>query len=530
MLRRIMTIAALAAATMLTGRSGDAQQTPSVTAPPNGRQFDPPYYVFSPDIPHDIVTYAVPVVGIQGFADSFAWQAFIALNWPVPNPIVQFGVPDRENVIGGFRYTNEGGTTTMPNRPVVWETYKHSDDIYLDPPTAPSPFDAAERIPTRCLDFARQNPAASHRVLTRTAKISEVLKGVEQADGNRLIDQNGENVWYEVKLNRVYYDYVVRNGFYASANQGNEGISFPLSSNDIADAATIKVKAAWKVMGGPGSRQPDDARRFYTTPALVIDPTTGECHSRLLGLVGLHIVIKSRQLPLWLWATFEQVDNAPDQTAGPVAGQQYNFFDTKCGANCPPVNTPPAKGSNVPTQVMRVTPVDVDAKPKNTDYQAALKTLRSDNVVLHAGECAVEHDAHEPRRSGGTEVPRQHDLGNVPAGADTAERLHQLPRHVRGLDRSRLPADQRLSAAGRPPPHHRAAQGARRDFAEGAVGDRADQICLCGNLPSRQASAALRPSRRAISMNCALSGEPAPSTARSIARASSSAASMFCAS
>jgi hypothetical protein len=380
MLRKIMTTAALAAAAMLTGSSVEAQQNTSAAAAANGRQFDPPYYVFSPDIPHDIVTYAVPVVGIQPFADTFAWQAFIALNWPVPNPIVQFGVPDRENAIGGFQYNSEGGTKTMPNGPVVWETFKHSEDIYLDPPTAPSPFDAAERIPTRCLDFARQNPAAARRVLTRTAKISEVLKGVEQAAGNRLVDQNGENVWYEIKLNRVYYDYVVRNGFYDSANQVGEGISFPLSSDDTANAATVKVKAAWKVMGGPGSKQPDDPKKFYTTPALVIDPVTGECHSRLLGLVGLHVVIKSRQLPQWLWATFEQVDNAPDQKAGPVAGQQYNFFDTKCGSSCPPVNTPPAKGSNVPTQVMRVTPVDSDANTKNKLYQPALKTLRSDNV------------------------------------------------------------------------------------------------------------------------------------------------------
>lgn len=47
---------------------------------------------------------------------------------------------------------------------------------------------------------------------------------------------------------------------------------------------------------------------------------------------------------------------------------------------------------------------------------------------------------------------------------------------------------------------------------------------------SRQAIAALRPSRRAISMNFALSGEPAPSMSRSMARASSSAGSIFCAS
>jgi hypothetical protein len=381
MLRRIVMIAALAGSAALLSGAGEAQQPSSYPPPPTARQFTPPYYVFSPDIPHDIVTEALGVVGIQVFADIMAWDSFIALNWPAPSPIVQFGVPDRENVIGGFRYTSEGGTRTMPSRPVVWETFKNSDDIYLDPPVAPTPFDAPENIPSRCIDFARQNPAAARRVMTRTAKISEVLRGVEQADGNRLVDQNGENVWYEVKLNRVYYDYVVRNGFYNSANQVGEGISFPLSSNDTANAATVKVKAAWKVMGGPGSRQPDDPSKFYTTPALVIDPVSGQCLSRLLGLVGLHIVIKSRQLPQWLWATFEQVDNAPDLATGPTPGKHYNFYSTQC-AGCP-LNTPPAKGSNMPTQVVRVTPVSSDAALKNTFYQNAVKTLRSDNVWQH---------------------------------------------------------------------------------------------------------------------------------------------------
>src|SRR5581483_139210 len=51
-----------------------------------------------------------------------------------------------------------------------------------------------------------------------------------------------------------------------------------------------------------------------------------------------------------------------------------------------------------------------------------------------------------------------------------------------------------------------------------------------GNRASRQASAALRPFSRAISMNAILSTEPPPSNATSMASASSSASSIFCAS
>jgi hypothetical protein len=384
MLRKIVTVAALAGSAALLNGVGEAQVAQQVrpAAPVvTGRQFTPPYYVFSPDIPPDIVVQDVGAIGFQPFVDNLAWDAFIALNWPVPSPIVQRGVPDRQNVVGGFTYGGEGGRTTMPRGPTVWETYKDSNDIYLNPPVTPTSFDAPEIIPPQCRILAAQNPAAALRTLTRTAKISEVLEGIEQADGNRLVDQNGQNVWYEVKLNRVYYDYVVNNRFYDSRNQSGKTIFFPWSSNNTANEATVKVKAAWKVMGLLGSRQPDDLTKFYTTQALVVDPTTGQCSERLLGLVGLHIVIKTQLLPQWLWATFEQVDNAPDQTTGPVPGKQYNFFSAQC-AGCP-LNMPPAKGSNRPTQVVRVIPIDSVAASRNALYQPALRTLRPDNVWQH---------------------------------------------------------------------------------------------------------------------------------------------------
>jgi hypothetical protein len=371
---------ALTALALLPAGLVQAQQaeTPAGSAV-NGRQFTPPSYVFSPDIPSDLVTQNVGAIGLQVYVDNMAWDSFIALNWPAPNPIKERGVPDRENVIGGFSYMTEGGKKTMPSGPVVWETYKDSDDIYLDPPVKPAPFDAAERIPPQCLIQAKENPAAARRTLVRTAKISDVLiAGDKEADGNRLVDQNGQNVWYEVKLNRVYYNYVVDNGFYDSRKQVGAQIAFPASSNTTDRSATVKVKAAWKVMGGPGSKQPDDASRFYTTDALVFDPATKRCDTRRLGLVGLHIVVKTDQLPQWMWATFEQVDNAPTQGQTIPSGAKYNFFNPGC-TDCK-VNQPPAKGSNTPTQVMRVIPLNDNAAQKTAIYQAALKTLRLDNV------------------------------------------------------------------------------------------------------------------------------------------------------
>jgi hypothetical protein len=360
-----------------TGAQNSNQQS---AAAPNGRQYTPPFYVFSPNVPNDIVTHDVGAIGFQPFVDILAWDSFIALNWPVPAQLTQRGVPDQQNLIGGFKTSGGegGGGTTLPTGPTVWETYKDTADIFLNPPVHPTSFDAPEIIPPACLQLAASNRAAARRTMTQTAKVSDVLQDFKQAFTLQpLIDQNGEKVWYEVKVNRAYYDYVVKNGFYNSKNQTGK-ISFPSSSNTTNTVPAIKIKAAWKIMGGPGSKQPDDPTKFYTTVALVYDPETGKCTARTVGLVGLHIVMKTALLPQWSWATFEHVNNAPDQS-GAVSGVQYNFYNPNC-PSCP-INTPPPKSApNTPTQVMRLVPVAMEANAPNMAYQTALKMLRADNV------------------------------------------------------------------------------------------------------------------------------------------------------
>jgi hypothetical protein len=380
MLQKWMVTGALAMGVALAGSGAEAQQR--ATAPVvKGRQYTPPFYVFSPDVPADIVTHDVGAIGFQPFVDILAWDTFIALNWPAPQPIVQRGVPDRQNVVGGFvSGGGEGGRpSSMPVGPVVWETYKDTHDIFLDPPTKPAPFDTPERIPAACAALAGPNPREA-RVLVMTSKVTDVVRSVTQSDGNRLVDQNGQNVWYEIKVNRAYFDYVVDNGFYDSANQKGKTISFPSSSNDTATVPAIKVKAAWKVMGLLGSRQPDDLTKFYTARGFVVDPNTGQCTERLLGLVGLHVVVKTKQLPQWMWATFEHVGNAPTQGVAPPAGAKYNFNNPACPVSQCPVNTPPTGQSTMPTQVVRVVPINQVAASTTATYQTALKTLRPDNV------------------------------------------------------------------------------------------------------------------------------------------------------
>lgn len=344
-------------------------------AGPTMAQLIPPYYVFNPNIPSDIVTISLGASATQPFVDNLGWNSFVAVNWPAPQTIVERGAPDRQNLIGGLKYGSESKSVVMPTGPVVWETFKSTDDIFLSSGQKPSSFDAPTIIPAACKAIVAKDPGAGQHVLSNTAQATSVLAETAQAFTEKpLIDQNGKKVWYEVRVNRAYYDYVVANGFYNSKNQSGKTINFPSAGNTNLQAPVVKVKAAWKVMGAG-----DDKSKFYTTNALLYDKTKNSCIEQQVGLVGLHVVQKTQQFQQWAWATFEQVNNAPTQGEPPKEAH-YNFNNPTCPeTQCKP-NTYPSSALNGATQVVREVPIGSAAASVNTAFQTALKTLRSDNV------------------------------------------------------------------------------------------------------------------------------------------------------
>lgn len=375
--RRLLWVAAGLAA-LVAGHSGlRAEAADAAAGAPMGRQLSPPWYNFAPAIEPDVVTQDLGAIGEQPFVDIHAWNLFVAVNWPAGSGAR--GVPNRANVIGGVPKSPEGGGE-QPNGPTVWETYKDTDDIYLNPPVRPAPFDAPEIIPRACLLQAKADPIAARRTLTMKAKASDVLRDFRQAGSLQpLVDQNGALVWYEVKVNRVYYDFVVDHGYYDSRRQPAQ-ITFPSAGNATRGEGTVEVKAAWKVLGGPNSKQPDDPSRFYTTTALVYDADTNTCTRQPVGLVGLHIKHKTDTFKQWIWATFEHVDNAPTQGQAITPGARFSFNNPSC-TTCP-VNQPPPN-LTTPVQVVRVTPIDNDASTQNALFRKALAGLRQGNVWQH---------------------------------------------------------------------------------------------------------------------------------------------------
>lgn len=241
----------------------------------------------------------------HGF-DYYSWLTFIALNAPV------------------------SGQAPAPgsDAPTLWEDWKEISDFLLPGGAPPAGWDAPRTIPAACRDIpGAQNLRLIHRTTLDKTVTSEID---EPFDTGPLIDQTGNYVRYELLVNRPMFEYIVQHKLYSRAGQQafDGTIDFPPGDTGKDTVGAIMIKAAWKVMGAG-----DDPGRFHTVDALAYNPPSQgveeSCAPVTLGLVGWHAAHKTDAEPQWLWSTFEQVDNVPDQAqvnASAVAAH-YNFYD-----------------------------------------------------------------------------------------------------------------------------------------------------------------------------------------------------------
>jgi cytochrome c len=271
-------------------------------------------------VPNPRISCVVPPDVAPGFQEGtaaqrafnvFGWQQFIALNWPAA-PTVR-GSPD-------------------PSRPIaapgprVWETWKETAAVYLPDGRKPPAWNA---WPT----------GERTKQLVRTQKVEDVLDSAIQptgADGTlpiTLTDRNQRLVRYEIRMNRVLFDYVVANRLYDSRVQAR-------ATSIVAPDGAILVKAAWREL------ESTEEPRYLTARARICDSAT-RCSVRTVGLVGFHIMQKTKGSPQWIWSTFEHADN--------VEGDNPSFFDPACRDCGSVVNrqTPPG----VKNQIVRVIPI-----------------------------------------------------------------------------------------------------------------------------------------------------------------------------
>ena len=316
--------------------------------PPAGK----PELALSPTPPADI-----PPNASQADAVLYAWQSFVALNWPALSG--QRGVPDPAKVIG-----QPGG--------VVWHTWKTPDEIFYPEGQAPPPWNQyGGQLPPQCVSVGA---TSNSFVLQRTSKVpgdinNAAIQAAKEAVGGTLTDQHGNLARYEVRLNQATFNAIVGPKYYTVQAQNN--------ASEISFApGVMEVKAAWREM--TSADPPSVVSRYYTETAWIYTPPFGPdpptCVKGTVGLVGLHVTQKTPTLPQWTWATFEQIDNVPPQASGYTGPLSFN------NPNCPVTKCPPNQSTEkngvptgIPTQVTRVVPIGQAAAAANPLWQQSLR-------------------------------------------------------------------------------------------------------------------------------------------------------------
>ncbi|WP_297021972.1 hypothetical protein [Thalassospira sp.] len=227
--------------------------------------------------------------------DRFSWQAFTSLMVPLD----------------------------QPDQKAHWETFPTRRDLF-DEVTYP-------------------NPACKDDLPDGTLLLASYL----QSTGDVLIDQAGNFVLFETRINPVAANYITANtlqtgpGRAAFAKSG-QAIDFPTGHLDpeMADAVKLAsanaapnadlvipaaapgemgaqlLKFAWRILPNDVATQND---RYVTRPAWISlggDQTLdgqAKCLDVTVGLVGMHLVqrVASGNGDRWIWASFEHVDNVP---------------------------------------------------------------------------------------------------------------------------------------------------------------------------------------------------------------------------
>jgi hypothetical protein len=326
----------------------------------SGQEQRPPVLQVEPREEPSEVNTSKPAEALRGF-NEYCWYQFTRLNRAVQRQNVGLKAGRTISVLVDQDHL------AVPGKEVpVWMTWPTRED--LDSNDLENWDHYAEKyFPTRAIG---ESSVAAPQMMDRLAKIGIVsslavgrpaseLSDINQAKDapgefvGPLVAQNRYYVRYEIRFNRVAFEFIKRNKLHKKEYQPSNGqvpIGFP--------AGSIIVKAAWRVIvGGPSpdavaggsmSVAEDIARadrafkqRCYFTQAKLnirgkpkAEPVAGEARDAPrqepgeimeVGLVGLHLIHRTPSRPQWIWSSFEHVDNVPEYAQEPEEGKDYSF-------------------------------------------------------------------------------------------------------------------------------------------------------------------------------------------------------------
>jgi hypothetical protein len=280
------------------------------------------------------------------FFDDYSWRTFLAMVWPAAEG--QRGAPDAVKQVGAVSGS------------VVFETFKADWEVFQPDGHAPSDWSQFGGVPSNPCQTDVPSPGFDDLIL---ASISKFQNLGEAGFGNLvgpIVAQNKTYVRYMTSFNKTEFDQILNGQWFLEKGLQN-GVTFSDGS--------IDVKTSWIDMTNVSHPE-----RFYTRKAWLMDLATGRCSQTTVGLVGMHIVQKTKSRPQWIWTSFEHVDNVP-QTTPPNTGP--TTFNDGSGAPMPdprnPISFPPPIIPPLVFNIVRVKPINSSTVKTNAAYQAKLK-------------------------------------------------------------------------------------------------------------------------------------------------------------
>lgn len=314
----------------------------------------------SPSIPDDIPGGASNATLKD--AAKFAWQEFIALNWPAVKQTGAFqtrGMPDTKK-----KFSEQSSESYDPYAyPLVWETLRNRVEVYPDKSHQGNPVQEFDHSPTYDQEYGYDvgpcngtSPDNNHiawvnldegNEIGRATMFAGVVPPVGKLDPPSGTFAN-QQFLYLAKANRAEYDYVKKNGWmfkgvgdavkkntakYISENQdyppydstSRDYVSFP--------PGTIEVKSAWRQL------RRDEISKFHTAPVryykndkegkICYVQTDSQDSDEIWGMAALHIMHKTPSAPYFTFATFSQADNIVDAEGNPVEDADGNLLSSE---------------------------------------------------------------------------------------------------------------------------------------------------------------------------------------------------------
>jgi hypothetical protein len=345
-------------------------------------------------------------------AAVFAWQEFIALNWPAVPQTGQVNTrdqPDPNAVFGDPKYSGAQAVG-----PLVWHTYRHKSEIFPGTltPTSPPPHgyvndpnkyygydDKPQYIYT---PSTTANPSMQQWIIPSSGQIPPFggtpstttpwINLDEQSEigldtmyaGNAPTDPfPGQEILFLAKANRAEYTYVAANGWWVQQTStlppitatGNYIASVAKNPQQYVDPPpgsttqpgpanqlvsfpnnTIEVKSGWRQL----TPQEASSGRFYTTTVRYYNaPSTGPQAGQVgyvdtvWGLVALHIIQKTQTAPYFIFATFSQADNLLDSNGNRIEDENGKLLENS-GAD--PLNPNITSQNATPSSVQVLSP------------------------------------------------------------------------------------------------------------------------------------------------------------------------------